>query len=85
MMSTQVKACMGRDIPCRIKIDEKNFLPEYDENAEKSCMGGFVMLARKNRIVCSQTLDDRLSLAYQQAIPAIRATLFPSFNRKRRN
>lgn len=52
-MTTQVKACMGRDIPCRIKIDEKNFLPEFDEGAEQSCMGGFVMYARRNRIVCS--------------------------------
>mmetsp|Transcript_30901 Transcript_30901/g.22481 ORF Transcript_30901/g.22481 Transcript_30901/m.22481 type:complete len:198 (-) Transcript_30901:208-801(-) len=52
-MTTQVKACMGRDIPCRIKIDDKNFLPEFDESAEQSCMGGFVMYARRNRIVCS--------------------------------
>ena len=85
MMTTQVKACMGRDIPCKIKVDEKNFLPEFDESAEQSCMGGFVMYARKNKIVCSQTLDDRLSLVYQQAIPAIRATLFPSFNKKRKH
>jgi len=45
-------------------------------------MGGFLMHARKGRIVCSITLDDRLALCYQEAIPDVRRILFPSFKKK---
>lgn len=41
------------------------------------------MYAKKNRIVCSQTLDDRLAMTYQQAIPMMRAQLFPSLNKNK--
>lgn len=71
------------DIPCRVTIDEKNFLNEWNEgDAKNSCLGGFVIYAKKNRIVCSQTLDDRMGLIYAQTIPEIRAMLFPSLVRK---
>ena len=45
-------------------------------------MGGIVMHAKKGRIVCSNTLDDRLGLCYQEAIPDVRRILFPSFKKK---
>lgn len=77
-----MKALSGReDIPCKVKVDKANFLPEWNENpADKlnSCLGGFVMYCKKNRITCSQTLDDRIAMTYQQAIPQIRTELFPS-------
>lgn len=82
MMQTEVKAFEGRDVPCKVKIDEKNFLPEYSEEAGvESCLGGVLLHARKGKIVCSNTLDDRMQLCYQQAIPDIRRTLFPSFKK----
>ena len=65
MMSTEVKAFEGKDVPCKVKIDEKNFLPEYSEEAGvESCMGGVVLHARKGKIVCSNTLDERMQLCY---------------------
>ena len=84
-MLSQVKALEGKsDIPCVVTIDEKNFLPEYNEDdPTNSCLGGFVMYCRQNRIVCSQTLDDRIDMVYQFAIPEMRATLFPSLVRKK--
>jgi len=36
------------------------------------------MYCKKNRITCSQTIDDRIAMTYQQAIPEIRAELFPA-------
>ena len=82
-MRDQVKALEGREPPCVVTIDQEKFLPEYNENdPTNSCLGGFVMYARKNRIVCSQTLDDRLAMTYQQAIPQMRAVLFPSLAKK---
>lgn len=89
MMVTQVQVFEDKkaadpdfELKCKVKIDEENFLHEWDANdQEKSCLGGFVMYAKKNRIVCSQTLDERMSLVYMQAIPQIRAMLFPSLVR----
>lgn len=79
-MLSQVAACKGKDdIPAKVKIDTKNFLPEWNAtDPEHSCLGGFKMYAKKNKIVCSQTLDDRIELVYQQAIPKFRLQLFPS-------
>ena len=65
-MLSQVVAFKGKkDIPCKVTVDESNFLPEWNEaDLKNSCLGGFVMYAKKNRIVCSQTLDDRMALVY---------------------
>jgi len=42
-------------------IDNNKFLPEYDETeGAESCMGGIVLHAKKGRIVCSNTIDERL-------------------------
>ena len=84
-MLSQVEALAGKDdIPCAVTVDQKNFLPEFNpEDPTNSCLGGFVMYARKNRIVCSQTIDDRLALTYQQCIPEMRASLFPSLASKK--
>lgn len=38
--------------------------------------GGVVLSAQEGRIVCSNTLDQRLQLAYEQLLPEIRKTLF---------
>lgn len=84
-MLSQVKALEGKsDIPCVVTVDDAKFLPEFNaEDPTNSCLGGFVMYARKNRIVCSQKLDDRLAMTFQQSIPEMRATLFPSLVSKR--
>ena len=65
-MLSQVVALQGKDtLKCEVTIDEANFLPEWNENdMANSCMGGFKMYCKKNRIVCSQTLDDRMELVY---------------------
>ena len=43
-----------KDIPCSVTIDDGNFLPEWNEKDQKnSCLGGFVIYCKKNRIVCS--------------------------------
>ena len=85
LMLSQVKDLEGKDdIPCEVTIDEEKRLPEYNEaDPTNSCLGGFVMYARKNRIVCSQTLDERVNMTYEQAIPAMRAQLFPCLQRKK--
>lgn len=82
LMKREVKVFKDREVPCKIIIDEGKFLPEFHEDeGSESCLGGIVMHCKKGRIVCSNTLDDRLQLVYQEAIPEIRKVLFPSFKK----
>jgi vacuolar-type H+-ATPase subunit E/Vma4 len=49
----------------KLVVDKDRFLPEYDDSeGAESCMGGVVLHAKKGRIVCSNTLDERLLLVY---------------------
>ena len=61
LMKTEVKLFKDKDVPLKLIIDQDKFLPEFDatEGAE-SCMGGVLLHARKGRIVCSNTIDERL-------------------------
>lgn len=82
LMKKEVKVFKDREVPIKINIDENKFLPEFDENeGAESCMGGIILHTRKGRIVCANTLDDRLQLVYQDAIPEVRKVLFPSFKK----
>jgi hypothetical protein len=65
-MLSEVVSFKGKeDIPCKVEIDENTYLmPWNPDTPERSCLGGFVMYAKKNRIVCSQTLDDRMALVF---------------------
>jgi len=40
------------------------------------CTGGVMLTSQGGRIVCSNTLDDRLALVYQSRLPVIREMLF---------
>ena len=72
------------------KLDQRNietsaladkYLDDIEDNETTGCIGGFKLFAKKGRIVCSQTIDDRVELCFQAAIPAIRHMLFPSMRR----
>lgn len=64
-MAREVKFFKGKEPPCNCQIDTSKYLPEYNEDEQvDSCMGGIVLHARRGRIVCSNTLDDRLQLCY---------------------
>lgn len=60
LMKREVLHFKNREVPINLIIEEKRFLPEYSANSTDSCMGGIVIHARKGRIVCANTLDDRL-------------------------
>lgn len=46
--------------------------------ANKGITGGIVLVADGGRIELDQTLDERLSIAFELAMPSIRGTLFSS-------
>ena len=80
LLKKEVKLFKDRDVPCKVAMDSTRNLPTYNEQeGADSCMGGLILHAKNGRIVCSNTLDDRLQLCYQEAIPDIRTILFPSF------
>lgn len=81
-MKKEVKYFKDREVPLKLVLDTDRHLAEFDASGKGgSCLGGLLLHAKKGRIVCSNTLDDRLQLVYQEAIPQVRSILFPSFKR----
>lgn len=74
------QARYGRPAP-GVALDDAHPLPEgaaagaageeYD-----TCAGGLVVTSADGRIVCSNTLDHRLAIAYAGNLPAVREVLF---------
>jgi vacuolar-type H+-ATPase subunit E/Vma4 len=64
LMKKEVKHFHNKEVPINLIIEDKRFLSEYTPNSNDSCMGGVVLHARRGRIVCANTLDDRLQLVY---------------------
>jgi len=58
-----------KNLETNITVDEKYNLPEY-------IIGGIMMTAMKSKIRVDNTLDKRLELLRQSAIPEIRKLLF---------
>ena len=65
---------------CNVSVSTDNFLPAGPEKVASpdlpSCLGGIVALNGNNTISCSNTLDARLDIAFEEQLPVIRAKLF---------
>jgi len=84
LMKKEVKIFKDKEVPIKVNVDDTKFLPEFTETeGVDSCMGGIVLHTRKGRIVCSNTLDDRLQLVYQESIPELRKLLFPTIKKQK--
>ena len=62
-----------RDYACSLSVIEDSFLTM--ENGGRC--GGVILYAHNRRIVCSNTLEDRLAQVFEGELPAIRKGLFP--------
>lgn len=62
-----------RDYACRLSIREDKYLSK--ENGGEC--GGVILFAHNRRIVCSNTLEDRLMQVFEAELPSIRQGLFP--------
>jgi len=58
-----------------LSINTTNYLPEGGEGPN-ACSGGVELSTISGSIRCDNTLDTRLSLAFQGLLPEIRITLF---------
>lgn len=75
-------SAVGREAP-QLSLDAGNPLPpaaapglEDDSPEGTTCAGGLSVASTGGRVVCSNTLDARVRLAYEALLPAIRAELF---------
>jgi len=61
-----------------LSLDTKAFLPPAPVHGSHavSCSGGVLLSAQDDRIICDNTLDQRLNLAFDAKIPDIRFKLF---------
>jgi len=65
-------------IQANIEVSNKHRLAAAPQPGSKGafCSGGVVLSARDGRIMCNNTLDQRLGLAAENLLPEIRTILF---------
>ena len=67
-----------REYNTKLSVMEDKFLTQE----EGGLCGGIVLYSHNRKIVCPNTLEDRLNLVFEQELPALRARLFPKNNRE---
>mmetsp|Transcript_16430 Transcript_16430/g.48933 ORF Transcript_16430/g.48933 Transcript_16430/m.48933 type:complete len:227 (-) Transcript_16430:1006-1686(-) len=70
------KKLTGQDAP-QLAVDSSAFLPPAPAGDDREfCNGGIALTSPDGRIVCGNTLDDRLRISYHANLPEIRQMLF---------
>jgi V-type H+-transporting ATPase subunit E len=74
--SQTYKQLTGRDI--KLSIDQVNKLPPppVEGSDQPSCCGGIVLSTNEGKIICNNTLEQRLTTAHEQLLPTMRTKLF---------
>ena len=76
-----MSAQTGRDeYECKVIVLDDMFL---DDGRDQGC-GGIVLYTENSKIVCPNMLINRLHLAFEELLPAIRKNLFPSADKNRK-
>ena len=62
----------------KLQLDTHEHLPPPPETSKEgaSCAGGVHVISTDGKIVCNNSLDDRLKVAFERNVPEIRATIF---------
>ena len=66
-----------RDYECTLEVIDAKFLTD---DVDMGC-GGVILYTANERIVCPNTLFNRLNLAFEEFLPQIRQTLFPDIKK----
>jgi len=75
--ASDYKEKIGKE--AHLEVDKTVFLPpghSTSSNQAEMCSGGVILSTNDGRIICSNTLDARLSMAFEQNLPAIRTILY---------
>lgn len=60
-----------------LTIDSQFLPPAHSaDNNDDYCSGGIVLVARRGKILCKNTLDARLDIAFNKLTPSLRGMLF---------
>jgi len=61
-----------------LSVDSVNRLspPPVEGSNAPSCSGGIMLSTEEGKIICSNTLEQRLSMVYEQQLPSIRTMMF---------
>jgi len=71
----QYKELTGRDV--KLTLSNQRISPVTFEGLEQpSCAGGIVLSAQDGKILCNNTLEQRLQTSFEQLLPTIRTILF---------
>jgi V-type H+-transporting ATPase subunit E len=68
----------GRAVTVKLTLDKENYLPPgpVEGSEAASCCGGVVLYAKNKTIICRNTLDARLDIAFDNLTPQLRGLLF---------
>jgi V-type H+-transporting ATPase subunit E len=71
-------ASAGVRVNVEVVVDKEEFLPPGPTpgHVGPTCSGGVLLMAREGKIKCTNTLDDRLELAFGKSLPDVRGILF---------
>jgi len=72
------KEVTGGHKDLKLSLDTRNHLspPKVPGSEAPSCAGGIALSTAEGKILCSNTLEQRLSTAHEQLLPTIRTILF---------
>jgi len=76
MFKDIIKKETNVDFPINLVLDKNNYL----ENTTK--IGGIILAAFRGKILCTNTIDNRLDLTFAESIPDLRRILFPDLTPK---
>jgi V-type H+-transporting ATPase subunit E len=70
------KEITGKDV--KLSVDNVNKLspPPVEGSDAPACAGGIVLSTNEGKIICNNTLEQRLGTAHEQLLPTIRTILF---------
>jgi len=74
--TSKYKELTGKDI--KLTLDTQNFLspPRIPGSDAPYCSGGIILSTAEGKILCNNTLEQRLTTAHEQLLPTIRTILF---------
>jgi vacuolar-type H+-ATPase subunit E/Vma4 len=74
-----IKEATGVTVAVNISVNETKPLPPGPEveGPGKKCRGGIILSSRGGKIVCDNTVENRLGKAFHSLTPTLRSMLFP--------
>lgn len=73
-MPCQSKTTLSREVSAHFYIGKQELIQKSDEDTK--CFGGVILTTSDGLIICKNTLDARIDLAFNITLPNIRSLLF---------